>query len=102
MKEARPPDHCDICGALIGDNSTICPECDRAFEPPLEEKATGDESMLDLERYRCQMFPWEQTRNQPRLVTSHKIWLILAIALALIVILLALTRAPLPSCWEVS
>jgi hypothetical protein len=48
------------------------------------------------------MFPWEQSRNLPRLVISNKIWLILAIALAVIVVLLALVRAPLPSCWELS
>ena len=102
MEEERQPDRCDICGVVIGDDSAICAECERAFEPASPEEVTRYEPLLDLEHYCCQMFPWEQSRNLPRLVISNKIWLILAIALAVIVVLLALVRAPLPSCWELS
>jgi hypothetical protein len=102
MGEERQPDLCDICGVVIGDDSAICAECERAFEPASPPEATCEESLLDLEQYCCGMFPWEQSRNRPWLVISNKTWLILAIALAVIVILLALVRAPLPSCWELS
>jgi hypothetical protein len=100
MEEERQPDRCDICGVVIGDDSAICAECERAFRPAFPAEVTCDEPMLDLEHYCCRMFPWEESRNRPRLVISNKTWLILAIALAVIVILLALIRAPLPSCWE--
>jgi hypothetical protein len=98
--EKERPNRCDICHVVIGGDSAICAECERAFEPALPAEATGEEPLLDLEQYCCRMFPWEQSRNRPRLVISNKTWLILAIALAVIVILLALIRAPLPSCWE--
>ena len=102
MEQERQPNHCDICGVVIDDDPAICAECERAFEPAFPEEVARDEPLLDLEHYCCQMFPWEQSRNLPRLVISNKIWLILAIALAVIVVLLALVRAPLPSCWELS
>jgi len=102
MEKERQPDRCDICGVEIGDDSAICAECERAFGPASPAEVTGDEPLIDLEQYCCRMFPWEQSRNPPRLVVSNKTWLILAIALAAIVILLALIRAPLPSCWEIS
>jgi len=100
MEEDRQPVRCDICGVAISDDSAICAECERAFEPASAAKITGEESVLDLEHYSCRMFPWEQSRNRPRLVISNKTWLIIAIALAAIVVLLGLVRAPLPSCWE--
>src|SRR5262249_44436563 len=102
MDKDRESDRCDICGAAIGDGSTICAECEGAFEPPLLAEGTAEEPLLDLEQYCGRMFPWEQSRNRPRLLISNKTWLILAVVLALIVVLLALIRAPLPSCWEVS
>jgi hypothetical protein len=102
MDKERQSDRCDICGGAIGDNSTICAECERAFEPALLVEATGEEPLLDLELYCCRMFPWEQSRNRPQLIISNKTWLILAVGLTVIVILLALIRAPLPSCWELS
>jgi hypothetical protein len=102
MDKARQRDRCDICGVVIGDDSTICGECESAFEPALLVEETGEQPLLDLEQYCCRMFPWERSQNLPRLIISHKTWLILAIGLAVIVILLALIRAPLPSCWELS
>jgi hypothetical protein len=102
MEKERQPDRCDICGVVIGDHSAICAECERAFGPACPAEVTGDEPVLDLEHYCYRMFPWEQSLNPSRLVVSNKTWLILAITLAAIVILLALTRAPLPSCWEIS
>jgi len=102
MDKERESDLCEICGAAIRDGSTICAECEGAFEPPLPAEGTGEEAVLDLEQYSYRMFPWEQSRNPPRLIIANKTWLIFAVALTLIVILLALIRAPLPSCWEVS
>ena len=102
MEGDRQPNRCDICGVVIGGDSAICAECERGFEPALPTEGTDEEPLLNLEHYCCRMFPWEQSRNRPRLIVCNKTWLILAIALAVIVILLALLRAPLPSCWELS
>jgi hypothetical protein len=102
MEQERLPGCCDICNAVIGDDSPICAECERAIGPAFPAEATGEETLLDLEQYCCRMFPWEQSQNRPWLVVSNKTWLVLAVALAVIVILLALIRAPLPSCWELS
>ena len=102
MDKEQEPDRCDICGVAIADDSTICAECERAFEPGLLVEATGEESLLDVEQYCCRMFPWEQSQNRLRLVIFNKTWLILAVGLAVIVILLSLIRAPLPACWELS
>ena len=102
MDKEQEPDRCDICGVAIADDSTICAECERAFEPGLLVEATGEESLLDVEQYCCRMFPWEQSQNRPRLIIFNKTWLILAVGLAVIVILLSLIRAPLPACWELS
>ena len=65
MEEERQPDHCDICGVVIGDDSAICAECERAFEPASPEEVTRYEPLLDLEHYCCQMFPWEQSKSAP-------------------------------------
>jgi hypothetical protein len=58
--------------------------------------------MLDLELYCYRMFPWEQSRNLPGLNTSKTALGFLAIVLVLVVLLFALVRAPLPSCWEIA
>jgi hypothetical protein len=102
MDKEQELNRCDICGVAIADDSTICAECERAFEPGLLVEATGEEPLLDVEQYCCRMFPWEQSQNRPRLIIFNKTWLILAIGLAVIVLLLALIRAPLPGCWELS
>ena len=102
MEEERQAVRCDICGVVVGDDSAICAECERAFGPASPAEAVCDEPLLDLGQYCWRMFPWEPSRNRPRLIIANKTWLILAIALAVIVILLALIRAPLPSCWEIS
>ncbi|MGA8660434.1 MAG: hypothetical protein WB586_30320 [Chthoniobacterales bacterium] len=100
MNKERQGDHCGICDAVTSGDSTVCAECGRAFGPALLDKATSDESPLDLEKYCCQMFPWEPSRNRPRLIISDKTSIILAVGLVVVVVLLALLRAPLPSCWE--
>jgi hypothetical protein len=100
MDHERQGDHCDICGVLTGDDSTICAECGSAFEPALLDEATDEKLRFDPAQYCWGMFPWEQSRNQPKLIISNRIWLILAVGLFVVVILLALIRAPLPSCWE--
>jgi hypothetical protein len=48
------------------------------------------------------MFPWEQISTQPRLICADPVWLLLALGLVVLVLLLALVRTPLPSCWELS
>jgi hypothetical protein len=48
------------------------------------------------------MFPWEPMKSQPALIISKRAWVILAIGLVILVLLLALLRTPLPSCWEIN
>ena len=94
---------CGICGAEICDEGTLCQDCQRAFEPnPGGEAAPPHASSLDLQKYNSRMFPWEQMTTQPRLIRFNPIWLFLAIGLVVLVLLLALLRTPLPSCWEIS
>jgi hypothetical protein len=102
MDKEQESNRCNICGVVIADDSTICAECEGAFEPGLLVEATGEEPLLDVEQYCSRMFPWEQSQNRPRLIIFNKTWLILSIGLAVIVLLLALIRAPLPGCWELS
>jgi hypothetical protein len=102
MNGERKDGHCKICGVVTGDDSTICAECESAFEPFVRDESEVEKGSLDLEAYHCRMFPWEQSRNGPQLIISNAAWVILALVLVVIVVLLALTRAPLPSCWEVS
>jgi hypothetical protein len=102
MNKERQGDHCGICGVLASGDSTVCAECERAFEPAPLDKATSEEPPVDLEKYCCQMFPWEHGSNRPRLIISDKTAMILAVGLVVVVVLLALLRAPLPSCWELS
>ena len=102
MDGERKDGHCKICGVVTGDDSTICADCEGAFEPLVREESGIEKGPLDLEAYYCRMFPWEQSPDRPRLIVSHAAWVVLAVVLVLAVILLALTRAPLPSCWEIS
>lgn len=98
------PDHaeyCGICGA-IGSFASVCPDCEKSFESVASDRFDFDEAILDPEKYTCRMFPWEPAKWQPALINSNWAWFILAVGLALIVILLALFRTPLPSCWEIS
>jgi hypothetical protein len=93
---------CGICGAAIRGVATVCPECEKSFESIGTNRTNDEEAALDLEKYNCRMFPWEPMKTQPALIDSNWTWLILAVVLALLVILLALLRTPLPSCWEIS
>jgi hypothetical protein len=102
MNEAGRTTPCGICGAEDCGESTVCPECQRAFEPRAGEDAGCESSPLDLGKYSSRMFPWEQMANSPRLICVHPVWLVLALGLAILVLLLALIRTPLPSCWELS
>ncbi len=68
----------------------------------LRRRKAGPSDPLNLEKYGGRMFPWEQMLTQPRLITIHFAWLVLAIGLIVLVFLLALLRTPLPSCWEIS
>jgi hypothetical protein len=57
---------------------------------------------LDLGKYSARMFPWEQVTAAPRLISVSTVWLVLALGLIVLVLLMALIRTPLPSCWELS
>ena len=93
---------CGICGTEVWGEGTLCPECQRAFEPGPEGETVSETSLLDLGKYNSRMFPWEQIATQPRLIRVNSIWLVLALGLVVLVLLLALFRTPLPSCWEIS
>lgn len=94
--------HCDICDSPIGVEVALCPECELAFASAEEGEPEREPRPLDLDRYSCQMFPWERGRNQVRLISANPVWIFLALGLVLLVVLLALLRTPLPSCWELA
>jgi hypothetical protein len=94
-------DHSGVCGT-VGGASTPRPDCEKSFESIVADRNDADEAMLDLEKYTSRMFPWEPIKSQPALINCNSIWFILIVSLVLLVILLALFRAPLPSCWETS
>jgi hypothetical protein len=102
MNEVRSITPCGICGVEVCGEGTVCQECQRAFEPGPAGETAAEMSPLDLEKYRARMFPWEQVATAPRLISIHPVWLALALGLIVLVLLLALIRTPLPSCWEVS
>jgi predicted nucleic acid-binding Zn ribbon protein len=102
MNKVQQSDQCKICGVPTGADEGFCAECASALGPPAPDESAHENAQVDLEVYSGGNFPWEQTRKQPRLINSKTIWLVLAIALVVIVVLLALVRAPLPSCWELS
>ncbi len=98
MNPEREEDRCPVCGQPNPGGTVICTECERAFGRP-EEAAVGER--IDLERYVGKMFPWEPSKIAPNLVSGRGAVLLLCFALVLIVVLLSLLRAPIPSCWEV-
>ena len=93
---------CEICAAEFFGDDTVCQECHRAFAPGQSGEAACETSPLDLKKYDSRMFPWEQIYTQPRLICTNPVWLLLALGLVMLVIILALVRTPLPSCWELS
>lgn len=93
---------CGICDAQICDEGTICPPCQRDFESSLGDENSSGAASLDLGKYTSRMFPWEQIQTEPRLISVHPVWLVLALGMIVLVLLLALLRTPLPSCWELS
>jgi hypothetical protein len=102
MNQERLVILCGICGAKFCGEGSVCQDCQLSFEPGSEEEKTSASDFLNLEKYGGRMFPWEQMLTQPRLITIHLAWLVLAIGLIVLVLLLALLRTPLPSCWEIS
>jgi hypothetical protein len=93
---------CEICGAEVCGDGTVCQECHRAFAPGQGGEAVCETSPLDLNKYGSPTFPWEQISSQPRLICTNSVLLLLALGLVVLVIFLALVRTPLPSCWELS
>ncbi|MBV8378378.1 MAG: hypothetical protein JO279_15375 [Verrucomicrobia bacterium] len=102
MGEERLIILCGICGAKVGEEATICQECQRTFEPFPEVEPAFATTTLDLRKYQPRMFPWEPVATPPRLVSVQPVWLVLALGVIILVLLLALLRTPLPSCWELS
>jgi hypothetical protein len=72
------------------------------FQPFPEAEPLFETTPLDLRKYNSRMFPWEPVTAPPRLISVQPVWLILALGLVILVLLLALFRTPLPSCWELS
>jgi hypothetical protein len=95
-------ERCAICDTAVGEGASVCPDCEKAFGFVAADRTDFDGATLDLEKYTCQMFPWEPIKCYPASIKFNWIWLILAVGLALLVILLALFQTPLPSCWEIS
>jgi hypothetical protein len=89
---------CPICAEPCQGASAICAACEQAFG---ETRETPGGDKMDLERYAGKMFPWEPSKITPNLVSGRRAALVLCLALVLIVVLLSLLRAPIPSCWEV-
>jgi hypothetical protein len=102
MNDARSITPCGICGAEVCGEGTVCSECQRAFEPDSGMGIGLETGPLDLDEYSSRMFPWEQIVTPSRLISVHPVWLLLALGMAVLVLLLALLRTPLPSCWELS
>jgi hypothetical protein len=102
MNEQRLTNQCSICEATVSGDVSICPECDQAFESTPSSHTASDAAPLDLTQYSCRMFPWEQGNFRLPLMSANRAWLILALGLVVLVLLLALLRTPLPSCWEVA
>ena len=98
MIPEREADRCPVCGQPRPSETVICAECESAFGRS-EEPAAGER--IDLERYVGRMFPWEPSKIAPNLVSGRRAAFLLCFALVLIVVLLSLLRAPIPSCWEV-
>jgi hypothetical protein len=102
MNEAPSITLCEVCGAEVCGKGTVCSECQRAFESGPVGETADEMGPLDLAKYSARMFPWEQVATAPRLVSVSMVWLVLALGLVVLVLLLALIRTPLPSCWELS
>jgi hypothetical protein len=94
--------NCRICGEPHRGTDTICSLCEGAFESVRPDERFEKEAPLDFAKYTSPSFPWEPLRYQPTLMSSHRGWIVLALILVILVLLLALLRAPLPSCWEIS
>ena len=90
---------CPICGERKPEDSSICQSCEIAFGG-VEERPLGGQE-VDLSRYRGKMFPWEPCELPPALISGRRTALILCCTLVLIIVMLALLRTPLPTCWEV-
>lgn len=93
---------CGICGTEFYGEETVCPECRQSFASSSGGETSDSVRSLDLAKYDCRLFPWEQMNSQPRLISFDSAWMTLAIGLVILVLLLALLRTPLPSCWELS
>jgi hypothetical protein len=102
MNEERLTNQCGICGATVTGNVSICPECERAFDATPGVQTASDATPLDPTQYSWRMFPWEQDNYRLPLMSANRAWLVVALGLVFLVLLLALLRAPLPSCWEVA
>jgi hypothetical protein len=100
MNPTYPTNRCTVCGEPDITGSSICPACEEAFTSGQIDPGTPEG--IDVSRYTTKMFPWEPSQITPRLLSRAETWSFLCFGLVLIVILLSLLRAPLPTCWEIS
>jgi hypothetical protein len=91
---------CPVCGGSNFGRLSICPACEDAFKSAGADPENAQ--AIDLNRYTAKTFPWEPSDMAPRLLLLPRTWSILCFGLILIVVLLSLLRAPLPTCWEIS
>jgi hypothetical protein len=102
MNEQQLTNQWGICRAALSGDVSICPECEKAFGSMTGIQTASDAKQLDLCQYSYRMFPWEQSHCGPPLMSANRAWLFLALGLVVLVLLLALLRTPLPSCWELA
>lgn len=100
MDQFSTAQKCPVCGGANLGGLSICAACEEAFKSADTDFANRKE--IDLTRYNFTMFPWEQADVVPRLLSGRWSYLTLSFGLILIVVLLALLRTPLPTCWEIS
>lgn len=100
MKRLATTQSCTVCRGPNFGSWAVCPVCEEAFR---SANADPDNTEgIDLSRYTTKMFPWEPNGLTPRLLSGRWLWSMFCFGLILLVVLLALLRTPLPTCWETS
>jgi hypothetical protein len=100
MFELSNPDRCEICGASVQINEKLCLPCSNAFESA--HSGGPDHETLELSDYSIPSFPWEAACSRVGLIRNNRVGAACVVVLVILIVLLAVLRAPLPSCWEIS
>ena len=100
MKRLPTIQSCTVCRGPNFGSSAVCPACEEAFR--LANADPHNTEVIDLSRYTTKMFPWEPSGLTPRLLSGRWLWSVFCFGLIFLVVLLALLRTPLPTCWETS